>query len=278
MWYVLRIGITGCLIPTVSLITVIFYCHPSTTNVSSFFRTVTILPETGGRVTEMLVRNNQKVAAGNLLLSLDSTTEEAAARTARGQMQQVEAALSVAQFELEAANSAVAQAAAAYKRTREELDRKQTLLRRNSAAVGRSEIEPLTNLIAARNAALDAATSGRASVEAKINVVLPSQTATAAATLERVTAQLVKKKVYAGVSGPVQQFTLRAGDIVSPVLRAAGILVPSDAGRGRLQAGFDQIATQVIKVGMVAEITCVSKPLAIIPMVITEVQDVISAG
>ena len=58
MWYELRIGITACLLLTVSLITVIFYYHPSTTNVSSFFRTVTILPETGGRVSEVMVRNN----------------------------------------------------------------------------------------------------------------------------------------------------------------------------------------------------------------------------
>lgn len=278
MWYELRVGITACLILTVSLITTIFYFHPSTTNVSSFFRTVTILPETGGRVTEVYVRNNQTVAAGQLLFSLDSTTEEAAAKAASGQMEQIEAALAVAQFDLEATNSTVEQAAASYKQTQEELARKQTLFRRNSAAVSRSEVERLTNLIASRKAALNAANSARSAIEAKINTLLPSQMATAAATFEQVSAQLAKKKVYAGVAGTVQQFTLRAGDIVSPVLRPAGILVPSDAGRGRFQAGFGQISTQVIKVGMVAEITCVSKPFTIIPMVVTEVQEVISAG
>jgi multidrug resistance efflux pump len=39
--------------------------------------------------------------------------------------------------------------------------------------------------------------------------------------------------------------------------------------------GFD---TQVLKVGMIAEVTCVSKPFTVIPMVVTDVQDYIAAG
>ena len=45
-----------------------------------------------------------------------------------------------------------------------------------------------------------------------------------------------------------------------------------------LQAGFGQIEAQIMKVGMVAEVTCVSKPFKIIPMVVTIVQDYIAAG
>ena len=33
-----------------------------------------------------------------------------------------------------------------------------------------------------------------------------------------------------------------------------------------------------MKVGMVAEVTCVSKPFTVIPMVVTDVQDYIAAG
>ena len=43
-------------------------------------------------------------------------------------------------------------------------------------------------------------------------------------------------------------------------------------------AGFGQIEGQVMKVGMVAEATCISKPWTIIPMVVTNVQDYIAAG
>src|ERR1043166_1965452 len=55
VWFELRWGITACLILTVSLITVIFYNHPSTSNVTLFFRTVPVLPETNGRVAEIYV-------------------------------------------------------------------------------------------------------------------------------------------------------------------------------------------------------------------------------
>jgi multidrug resistance efflux pump len=89
---------------------------------------------------------------------------------------------------------------------------------------------------------------------------------------------LAKTVIRAGVSGRVEQFTLRVGDIVNPFMRPAGVLIPEGAGRGVLHAGFGQIEAQVMKVGMVAEVTCVSKPWTVIPMVVTGVQDFIAAG
>ena len=62
------------------------------------------------------------------------------------------------------------------------------------------------------------------------------------------------------------------------MLRPAGVLVPSDAGRWGLVAGFNQLEAQVMKVGMLAEATCISKPMTIIPMVVTSVQDLIASG
>jgi multidrug resistance efflux pump len=61
-------------------------------------------------------------------------------------------------------------------------------------------------------------------------------------------------------------------------MRSAGILIPDGSGRQGLQAGFGQIEAQVMKPGMIAEATCVSKPFTIIPMVVTSVQDYIAAG
>jgi hypothetical protein len=71
---------------------------------------------------------------------------------------------------------------------------------------------------------------------------------------------------------------LRPGDVVNPLMRPAGILIPEGAGQNALQAGFGQIEAQVLKPGMVAEAACVSLPWTIIPMVITSVQDYIAAG
>ena len=76
----------------------------------------------------------------------------------------------------------------------------------------------------------------------------------------------------------MEQFLLRVGDVVNPLMRPAGVLIPEGAGARGLQAGFGQIEAQVMKPGMVAEATCVSKPWTIIPLVVTGVQDYIAAG
>src|SRR6476620_3452570 len=83
VWYELRWGITACLLLTVSLITMIFYFHPSTKSVTEIFRTVTLLPESSGRVENVFVGVNQKVKAGDPLFQLDSAEQEAALETAR---------------------------------------------------------------------------------------------------------------------------------------------------------------------------------------------------
>ena len=54
VWYELRWGITLCLILTVLLITVVLYNHPSSSKVTSLFRTISIFPEVGGRVARGL--------------------------------------------------------------------------------------------------------------------------------------------------------------------------------------------------------------------------------
>ncbi|MDK1388303.1 HlyD family secretion protein, partial [Sinorhizobium sp. 8-89] len=115
-------------------------------------------------------------------------------------------------------------------------------------------------------------------LETKISSLLPAQKASAEAALAQAQVDLDKTTVRAGVAGTVQQFTLRPGDIVNPMIRTAGVLVPEQAGRVALVAGFGQIEAQVMRAGMIAEATCIGKPFTIIPMVVTQVQDVIAAG
>ena len=278
MWYELRWGLTGAAILTVTLITVVFYYHPSTTNVSSFFRTVTILSEGAGRVAEVYVTNSQRVEAGDRLFSLDDSSEAAAVETARREIDEIDAELLVAQSELAAAIGVVNQARANLQQTVDEMGRKLPLFEKGSSAVSRREIERLENLLDVRKGAVDAVLASQEAVEVKISTLLPAQKASAEAALAQANTELAKMVVYAGTSGTVQQFALQPGDLVNPILRPAGILVPEFTRQRRFQAGFGQIASQVIHPGMIAEITCVSKPFTIIPMVIVEIQDVIPAG
>ncbi|PJN93790.1 secretion protein HlyD, partial [Amaricoccus sp. HAR-UPW-R2A-40] len=73
-------------------------------------------------------------------------------------------------------------------------------------------------------------------------------------------------------------FTLRPGDVVNQMMRPAGILIPATAGRVGLQAGFGQIEAQVLKPGMIGEVTCIAMPFTVTPVVITQVQSVIASG
>ena len=133
-------------------------------------------------------------------------------------------------------------------------------------------------LVEGRLGAIAAATAAKQAAEARISALLPAQKASAEAALAQAQVELEKTVVRAGVSGRVEQFALRVGDIVNPIMRPAGILIPDGAGQRSLQAGFGQIEAQIMKVGMIAEVTCVSKPFTIIPMVVTDVQDYIAAG
>ncbi len=278
VWFELRWGITACIVLTISLITLIFYFHPSTKNVTSAFRTVAILPEAGGRVSEIYATRFEKVKAGQPLFKLDSSEEEATAELARRQIAEVDAQMAVTRTELVAADGAIVQAEAAVKQAQDEYDTQVELNRLNANVVARREIERRQVALEGRKGALTAAVSGKQTLETKINSLLPSQKATAEANLKQAEIDIGKTTVRAGVSGTVQQFTLRVGEVVNPLLRPAGVLVPENAGRARLVAGFGQIEAQVMKVGMIGEATCIGKPFTIIPLVVTEVQDVIASG
>jgi len=89
VWYELRWGITTCLILTILLITVVLYNHPSSSNVNSLFRTVSIYPEIGGRVSQVYVGYNDRVKKGDRLFKMDSTRQEAALQTARARVVEV---------------------------------------------------------------------------------------------------------------------------------------------------------------------------------------------
>lgn len=276
VWYELRWGITACLLLTISLITMIFYFHPSTKHVTALFRTVTILPETVGRVDEVFVANNQKVEAGTLLFRLDGAQQEAAIETARRRIAEIVAETQVAETELAGADGQIKEAQGAYQTAVDEYEMKAQLLKSN--AVSRREVDRLQTTIDGRKGAVDAALAKKKTLETQIAVLLPAQKASAEAAQAQAQVDLDKTLVRAGVAGSVQQFTLRPGDVVNSMLRPAGILVPTEAGRVALIAGFGQIEAQVMKPGMIAEATCVGKPFAIIPMVVTGVQDVIAAG
>jgi multidrug resistance efflux pump len=277
VWFELRFGIVSCLMLAVALITVIFYYHPSTNTATLYYRTVPIVPEIIGRVSEVHVEFSAPVKKGDVIFKLDSSKQQAAMETARRKIAEVDAAMLAAQADVLKAEGQIQQAKGDYQQASDELDVKRELQKRNPGIVPQRDIEKLEVLLAGRQGSLDAAMAAKQSTTTRVAALLPAEKASAQAALAEAQVDLDKTTIRAGVDGRVEQFTLRPGDVVNPVMRSAGILIPEGAGRV-LSAGFGQIEAHVIKVGMVAEATCISKPWTIIPMVVTGEQDYIAAG
>jgi multidrug resistance efflux pump len=278
VWFELRFGIISCLMLAVALITVIFYYHPSTDTATLYFRTVPILPEINGRVSEVNVEFSAPVKKGDVIFKLDSSKQQAAMETSRRKIAAVDAAMLAAQADVLKAEGQIQQAKGDYRQASDELNTKRDLQQRNPGIVPQRDIEKLEVLLAGRQGSLDAATASKQSATTRITALLPAEKASAQAALAEAQVDLDKTTIRAGVDGRVEQFTLRPGDVVNPVMRSAGILIPDGAGRRTIAAGFGQIESHVIKVGMIAEATCISKPWTIIPMVVTAEQDYIAAG
>ncbi|QOZ31832.1 HlyD family secretion protein [Bradyrhizobium sp. CCBAU 53421] len=278
VWYELRWGITGCLMLTISLITMIFYFHPATTSAAIYFRTVPILPEGSGRVVEVNVDFTAPVKKGDVLFRLDSSKQEAALETARRKVAEVDASLISAQADVVKADAQIGEAKAALQQAKDELEVKSELQRRNPGIVPQRDIEKLQVLVDQRQSGVDAANAVKESATLRVSTLLPAEKASAEAARAQAQVDLDKTFVRAGVDGRVEQFAVRPGDLVAQIMRPAGIMIPDEAGRNRLQAGFGQIEAQVMKPGMVAEAACMSKPWVIIPLVVTSVQDFIAAG
>ncbi|MCK1639240.1 HlyD family secretion protein [Bradyrhizobium sp. 157] len=277
VWFELRWGIITCLMLTVALITLIFYFHPSTTTATLFYRSVPIVPEINGRVSEVRLEFSAPVKKGDVIFKLDSSKQEAALERARRKIAEVDAAVPAAQADILKAEGQIQEAKGAYQQASDELDTKRELQKRNPGIVPQRDIEKLEVLLAGRQGTLDSATAAKQSAMTRVTALLPAEKASAEAALAEAQVDLDRTTIRAGVDGRVEQFTLRAGDMVNPVMRPAGVLIPANAGRV-LSAGFGQIEAQVMKVGMVAEATCISKPWTIIPLVVTGVQDYIAAG
>ena len=223
-------------------------------------------------------RCSGEVKKGDPIFTLDDSKQRAAVESARRQVVEVDAAMFMAQADIAAADGQILKAKGEYEQALEELQMKEELVRRNADVVARREIERLQNVVEARQGSRNAADASRQAAVTKLSTLLPAQKASAEAALAQAQVELDKTVVRAGTDGRVEQFALKVGDVVTPMARSAGVLIPEGQGSRTLYAGFGQIEGQVLKVGMVAEATCISKPWTIIPVIVTQVQNYVAAG
>jgi multidrug resistance efflux pump len=281
MWYELRWGITACAILAISLVTLIFYYHPSTTNATPMFRTVSIMPEKSGRVQHVFVENHQIVKVGTPLLSMYDEFQIEAIESAKAQVRQVEAEFVTAYAQHAVAISLVERDKSTYQRSLHEYERKKQLAAKGGNIISESEVETLADTVAMKKASLSASLANQAAAQGVLDTILPAKKASAIEALDKTKVEEGKRTLYAHIEGELQQFALQPGDFINPMIRSAGVIVPTSgeaSGREAVQAGFNQLTAGVIKVGTFAEITCMSKPFTIIPMKVASVQSVIATG
>jgi multidrug resistance efflux pump len=127
VWFELRWGIVSCLMLTISLITMIFYFHPSTSSALLLFRTVPVAPEVIGRVAEVKVDYSAPVKKGDVLFTLDSSKQRAAVETARRKVAEADAQFVSARADVLKAEAQLDQANSDHKQAKDELDVKREL-------------------------------------------------------------------------------------------------------------------------------------------------------
>ncbi len=132
----------------------------------------------------------------------------------------------VARSDVLKADGQLQEAKSNHQQTLDELETKQELQKRNPGNVPFREIERLQVRAEGQLGAIAAATASKQGIEERLKSLLPAQRASAEAALAEAEVDLSKTVIRAGVSGRVEQFALRVGDIVNPFMRPAGAADP----------------------------------------------------
>ncbi len=179
VWHELRWGITFCVLLTITLITIVFYYHPSSKNVTSMFRTVTILPEYTGRVDTVFIENHQLVSAGDPLFSMDSSRQKAAVSVAESSLEEVKSAFGVARADLVQAEGVVETAESQLAQAKDDLSRKVEISSGGADLISEQEVERARNRVASMEGQLETAVAARAEARVNIDTILPARQKTA---------------------------------------------------------------------------------------------------
>ena len=209
---------------------------------------------------------NDEVAAGAPLFRLDSSEQEAALDAARRRIDEIDAEMAVAQHRARGGGRPDPAGAGLAQSGRSTNSRpRPSLQRRHSGTVAVREIERLQRSVDGLQGAVAARSpTGRRSMRAS-TTLLPAQKASAEAALRQAQAET-------GQDDRLCQHRRESSAIRAAARRsrqsdaAAGRHPRSRAGiRWPCMAGFNQIEADVLKVGMLGEVTCAAKPFTSFP-------------
>lgn len=267
-----------------ALFVLIFYFHPKSYSGVLPFRTVSVVSQTNGPVTEVNVMNGQRVAAGDILYQVENSSQRAELKRAEAEFATLASEETRARNELEAAQASVIEASAALELTKADLERAMTLLTRN---VGTQEAaQNLQYEVTGGEARLAAAQAKVSLEQSDITEGIPARRKAAEAALESAQAALDKTKVRSFTSGVVTQLALGPGSPTSQLIVSPAMVIIPDRDPElplRITAGFSQVARATVYPGMPAEIACdsnmgLSFKNSVLPAHVAFIQPAVASG
>lgn len=263
---------------------IIFYFHPKSYSGVLPFRTVSVVSQIAGPVTEVDVVNGQRVAAGDVLFKIENSTQLADLKRAEAELATLAVDESKARNELLAAEASVREASAALDLTREDLDQALALL---SRSVGTQDnVRTLQAEVAVGEARVAAAQAQVGLVQSEIAEGIPARRKTIEASLESAQVALDKTEVRTFTDGVVTQLALGPGSPASQLIVSPAMVIIPDRDSAiplRVTAGFSQVARNTLYEGMPAEIACSSNMglsfnNTVLPAHISSIQPAVAAG
>lgn len=264
----------------------VFYYYPKSFTGLVPFRTVPVVAESGGTVSEIFVRGGDQVKVGDPLFSVENSAEIAEVDYAQRKVDEVESAMAMALLDIETAKAALASARSAQNQAAMVAEDHKELQARGSAAFQTSQLERATSTLMSRNADVQAAQSKLSASQVQANAVMPAQLASAKSSLKKAEIELAKTFTKSYVNGTVEQVTLSVGArAAAAAMSPAMLIIPdrSEVETGRIVAGFSQVSRTELYEGMAAEVACESNfnigmRNTVLPARIARIQDPISAG
>ncbi|MEM8840056.1 MAG: biotin/lipoyl-binding protein, partial [Pseudomonadota bacterium] len=267
-----------------ALFLTIFYFHPKSYSGLVPFRTISVVAQTSGPVTELDVANGQRVSAGDLLFRIEDNTQKAALAQAQAELDSIAAEEEKAQEALQLAQATVVEAETSLAQFRVDLENAEILLSRDVGPEDR--VRELRSSVRIAEAKLDAANVQVDIAETDIADTLPAKRQVATAALESAGVELAKTEVRSFSDGVVTQLAMGVGSPASRFIASpAMIIIPDRTPETprRLVAGFSQVSRDVLYEGMPAEVACESNASigftnAVFPARVASIQPAIASG
>lgn len=168
-----------------------------------------------GTVLEVLVDDNQRVKAGDLLVRLDPRDYEVALQKARAALAQAAAQKVRQEAAIVQAQTQVDQAAAQYQKAQQDYDRIAGLYTRDIKAVSKADVDAATANLTSAKSSLEGAQAALVSAKAELAVAASNITANEASVSDA-ELQLSYCNVVSPADGKVSKKTVESGMRVQP--------------------------------------------------------------